>query len=69
MRHKKILKLTLLLIFFIFSLNFAWIANLQAQIAPGEKAPGFKLPSLDGREIALENSLGKIVILHLWKCK
>ena len=69
MRHEKILKLTLLLILFIFSLNFVWITNLQAQIEPGEKAPGFKLLSLDGREIALENFLGKIVILHLWKCK
>jgi tetratricopeptide (TPR) repeat protein len=35
-------------------------------ISPGDKAPDFTLPSLDGKEISLGSQGGKIVILLLW---
>lgn len=69
MRQNNNFKLMWLFILVIFVLNFVGTAALHAQIEAGAKAPGFKLRALDGREIALENFLGKIVVLHLWKCK
>lgn len=35
-------------------------------ISPGDKAPDFTLPSLDGNEVSLASYDGKIVVLLLW---
>ena len=35
-------------------------------ISPGDKAPDFTLPSLDGNEVSLASYGGKIVVLLLW---
>lgn len=41
----------------------------QIGLEPGKILPAFKLPNLDGKEIALQDFLGSIVIIHLWKCQ
>jgi thiol-disulfide isomerase/thioredoxin len=32
----------------------------------GQEAPGFRLPSLDGRQVSLSDLRGKIVLLDFW---
>ena len=62
------LKTQLLFIFLIFCLTI--LTSAQAGLEAGKKAPAFKLPSLvEKKEVALSDFLGKIVVLHLWKCK
>lgn len=41
----------------------------QAQLGVGEKLPVFQLPDVNGKPVALESYLGKVVLIHLWKCK
>lgn len=41
----------------------------QIGLAPGNILPAFKLPNLHGKDIALQEFLGSIVIIHLWKCQ
>ena len=38
----------------------------QGGLAPGEKAPSFDLPDLDGRRVTLDDFKGKTVILNFW---
>ncbi len=56
-------------VLFVLLSSTILIINAYAGLEPGKKAPDFQLPSLaDGKEIALKDFLGKVVILHLWKC-
>ena len=42
-------------------------ASLQVQpYQPPKPAPGFSLPSLDGRPVRLEDFRGKVVLLFFW---
>ena len=68
---KKHLKLGGLLLIFIFISCLTALAKQDSQIGlePGKILPAFKLPNLEGKEIALQDFLGKIVIIHLWKCQ
>lgn len=57
-----------LFMFLFFSLVF--VINSFAGLEAGKEAPAFKLPSLtEDKEVALSDFLGKVVVLHLWKCK
>jgi peroxiredoxin len=42
------------------------ITGAYAQLAPGTKAPNFKLASSAGDTVSLEKLKGKIVIIHFW---
>jgi len=63
------LKIFLSIPILIITLNFAGVKTSKAALEPGVPLPVFKLTSLDGQEIALQDYLGKIVIIHLWKCQ
>ena len=41
----------------------------RAGLEPGIPLPVFNLTTLDGQKIALQDYLGKVVIVHLWKCQ
>jgi hypothetical protein len=64
--HKEV-KYYLLILTIYFS--FISVSSLKAGLEPGIPLPVFNLNSLDGQEIALQDYLGKIVIIHLWKCQ
>ena len=53
----------------IFSLCFLFAPNAFAELEPGKAPPVFKLPVMDGNEISLADYAGKVVVLHLWKCR
>jgi hypothetical protein len=53
----------------MFALGLFGTQVSHAALEPGVPLPVFKLTSLDGQEIALQDYLGKIVIIHLWKCQ
>jgi len=40
-----------------------------AEVQPGTKLPSFKLPALDGKNIASNDYVGKVLLVHLWKCR
>ena len=69
MKDDKFLKRILFMISLLLGLNLIWIINAQAGLEAGKNPPAFKLSSLEGKEIALQDFLGKVVVLHLWKCK
>jgi hypothetical protein len=60
--------LIFILILFL-NLNGIGMDDSQIGLEPGKRLPTFKLPSLNGKEIVLQDFLGKIVIIHLWKCQ
>ena len=41
-------------------------AQSDGHPVPGAEAPGFKLPQLDGGDVALEELRGKVVYVNLW---
>jgi len=60
--------------------SFSWIALFLviflvcassgfSALEAGSIPPEFKLTSLDGKEITLQQFQGKVVLLHLWKCQ
>jgi cytochrome oxidase Cu insertion factor (SCO1/SenC/PrrC family) len=53
----------------IIVLVFICTTTTQAELEPGLPLPLFKLTSLDGQEVKLQDYLGKVVIIHLWKCQ
>ncbi len=53
----------------IIVLGFICTSTTQAELEPGLPLPLFKLTSLDGQEVKLQDYLGKVVIIHLWKCQ
>jgi len=69
MKYNRILDKMLLAVGLSFGLNIIEIPNSKAGLEAGKTAPAFKLPSLDGKEIALQDFIGKVVIVHLWKCQ
>jgi peroxiredoxin len=64
-------KLKNLSLFFIliFTMDFLSTAMVKAELEPGRPLPVFILPSLDSQVVDLRDYLGKIVIIHLWKCQ
>ncbi|MDP8238683.1 MAG: hypothetical protein P9X24_06315 [Candidatus Hatepunaea meridiana] len=58
MQYLKILLIVLLLC----------TASLQADLQEGDTLPNPTLKSQDGKEFALHDLLGKVTIIHLWKC-
>ncbi|HEX9973493.1 MAG TPA: hypothetical protein VGD14_15590 [bacterium] len=60
-----------LLVLVLLCSSLLGIAKDESQIGlePGKILPAFKLPTLNGKEIALQEFLGSIVIIHLWKCQ
>jgi hypothetical protein len=59
------------LILVLFCSSFLGIAKDEPQIGlePGKILPAFRLPDLNGKELALQEFLGSIFIIHLWKCQ
>jgi hypothetical protein len=60
------------LLFLVIFLSTSIILGMddpEIGVEPGKLLTNFKLPSLEGEEIALQDFRGKIVIIHLWKCK
>jgi hypothetical protein len=56
-------------ILFFIVLQVLVSASLHAGLKEGKKLPEFKLPSVNGKQTALTDYLGKVVIIHLWKCQ
>jgi len=69
MNKHRVLGTSLLLIVLFSSLMGIGKDDPQIGLEPGKILPTFKLPNLDGKEIALQEFLGRIVIIHLWKCQ
>ena len=69
MNKQQALGSLIVLLILFSSLNSIGMVDSQIGLEPGKKLPTFKLPSLDGKEIALQDFLGRIVIIHLWKCQ
>lgn len=69
MNKHQVLGTSLLLVLLFSSLMGIGKDDSQIGLEPGKILPAFKLPNLEGKEIALQDFLGKIVIIHLWKCK
>lgn len=61
MQRKSIFCLILILAVMLIEITGAY-----AQLAPGTKAPNFKLASSAGDTVSLEKLKGKIVIIHFW---
>ena len=58
-----------LLFILIFTMDFLGTAMVKAELEPGRPLPVFILPSLDSQVVDLQDYLGKVVIIHLWKCQ
>jgi hypothetical protein len=58
-----------LLFILIFTMDFLGTAMVKAELEPGRPLPVFILPSLDSQIVDLQDYLGKVVIIHLWKCQ
>ncbi len=54
-------KLILFLISFLLMVNIAWSAP-----KPGDKAPGFFLISVDGKNVSLDEFKGKVVLIGMF---
>jgi hypothetical protein len=61
----------LIIIAIVMNLALNGIAKDDSQVGlePEERLPGFTLPDLEDKDITLQEFLGKIVIIHLWKCQ
>lgn len=69
MNKHRVLGKSLLLIMLFSSLMAFEKDETQIGLEPGKVLPTFKLPNLEGKEIALQEFLGRVVIIHLWKCQ
>ncbi len=69
MNKYRMLGAPLLLIILFSSLMGIGKDDSQIGLESGKVLATFKLPNLDGKEIALQEFLGRIVIIHLWKCQ
>jgi len=69
MLEKKMYRIQQNLFLFFCSLLLINFSSSLAQISMGEKLPVFQLPDISGKPVALENFVGKVVLIHLWKCK
>jgi len=69
MNKHRALSTSVLLVFLLSSFMGIGKDDPQIGLEPGKILPGFKLPNLAGQEIALQEFLGKIIIIHLWKCQ
>jgi peroxiredoxin len=67
-KHQALPRLLFFVIFLATSITFG-MDDPEIGLEPGKKLPAFKLSNLDGKEIALQDFQGKIVIIHLWKCQ
>jgi peroxiredoxin len=43
-----------------------WGGSAPPQLTRGSKAPEFRLPALDGEELALSSLRGRVVLLNFW---
>jgi peroxiredoxin len=43
-----------------------YLRELQLNALPGARAPGFTLPTVDGRKVALADQKGKVVLVYFW---
>ena len=66
--HNKF-KIFLFILNLIIALDFIGASPANAALEPGIPLPVFTLSSLDGQEVVLQDYLGKVVIIHLWKCQ
>ena len=69
MNKHRVLGTSLLIIMLFSTLLATGKDDPQIGLAPGNILPAFKLPNLHGKDIALQEFLGSIVIIHLWKCQ
>ena len=69
MNKQQALGSLIFLLILFSSLNIFGMDDSQIGLEPGKKLATFKLPSLEGKEIALQDFMGRIVIIHLWKCQ
>jgi len=67
-KHQALTSLSFLVILLSTSMLFG-MDDPKIGLEPGKLLPSFKLPSLEGKEIDLQDFLGKVVIIHLWKCQ
>ena len=67
-KHQALPRLLFFVVFLATSITFG-MDDPEIGLEPGNKLPAFKLSSLNGKEIALQEFLDRIVIIHLWKCK
>ena len=69
MNKHQVLETSLLLVLLFSSLMGIGKDDSQIGVETGKILPTFKLPNLKGKEISLQDFLGSIVIIHLWKCQ
>jgi thiol-disulfide isomerase/thioredoxin len=43
-----------------------YLHELQLNVLPGERAPAFSLPRLDGGKTSLAEQQGKVVLVYFW---
>jgi hypothetical protein len=59
----------LFLVIFLSTSIILGMDDAEIGVEPGKLLANFKLLSLEGKEIALQDFRGSIVIIHLWKCQ
>jgi len=50
----------------LFFLLAVLLLQCRPSLQPGDPAPRFSLPGLDGRTVRLQDLEGKVVLLHFW---
>jgi len=68
MKHRKVFISILVFVLFLH-LPLIGMYDPEVGLEVGKKLPTFKLPNINGAETTLQEFIGKIVIIHLWKCK
>jgi hypothetical protein len=67
--EQKMFRIQQFFFFCLCSLLFVNFSSSRAQMNVGEKLPVFQLLDVTGKPVALESFSGKVVLIHLWKCK
>lgn len=58
-----------IILFYLGIFQLVPFSNAWPQPGVGEKLPVFQLSDVTGKPVSLESYSGKIVLVHLWKCK